>query len=221
MLSLLTLILTLSRAAWLAFFLSFFILLFLGTKARFINFSKLLLIMVSCLILMTSIIFVFHEAIAIRIFSDDIGSARSRIPQMKIALNIISQHPFIGIGANNYSEVMHLYDNTAERITRRYKNVVHNSYMLFASETGLLTLVFLFLFILFLFMHVMRGINDQNKLITAVKIGFFTGQCSFLIQTIVMPTDLVGTPFLIFWSFSGIIVALSRSDMQPQLKESL
>jgi len=211
-LSIFTLVLTLSRAAWIAFIFSMFVLILLGVKARFFNLSKLLLIVLSSITLISAIAFGFHEMIEVRLFTGDYGSARSRISQMKVALNIIKHHPFIGVGINNYFEVMHLYDNTFEMITLTLQHIVHNSYLLIASEMGLPALFFFFLFVIFLFKYVVdKDLNDQNKLSSAVKIGLFSGQCSFLLQTTVMPTDLVSTPFLIFWIFSGVIVALGKS----------
>ena len=68
----------------------------------------------------------FKDLLSARIFSDDSGAAWSRIPLMKVALSMIEKHPFLGVGINNYTEVMHNYDNTKIGITTIVDYPVHN-----------------------------------------------------------------------------------------------
>ena len=69
-----------------------------------------------------------QEALAAR-FTDDDGSASARLPLAELAAMMISDHPLIGVGANNCSVVSGDYVNTVELRTA-WLYVIHNKYLL-------------------------------------------------------------------------------------------
>jgi O-antigen ligase len=216
-LSTVVLILTFSRAAWGGFGVSLMVILWLGMVARLISGRKVFLLLVTGLLILSVLIFSFKDVIALRLFSDDAGSMASRIPQFEIATNIIKTHPLIGIGINNYAEVMHLFDHTSERITTWFPNVVHNVYLLIASEIGIPGLCFFMLFIFLFFKTGFQILKSHDELMKALGIGLMAGVTSFLIQIMVMPPTMTSLSFLFFWVWTGLMFAIKRQKENSEI----
>ncbi len=162
------------------------------------------------------ITFIFQDAIYTRLFFDDYGAARSRIPLMKVAFNIIRNHPFLGVGINNYAEVMHGFDNTFEGISAALLNVVHNSYLLIASEIGMGGLLVFLLFIFEIFRTAWRVLSCDDNILKCIVVGIMAGFSSLLIQITVMPPAMTDVSFLFFWALSGVIVAISNINAKSK-----
>jgi O-antigen ligase len=74
--------------------------------------------------------------------ADDGGSAALRPPMYAVALNVIKDKMPWGVGLNNYTLVHRLYDETPERVSLQFPDSpVHNLYLLYAAEIGLLGVV--------------------------------------------------------------------------------
>jgi O-antigen ligase len=84
-------------------------------------------------VLLSTLALVFHENVSRRLTADDGGSARSRVPLMKMAVNIISDRPTLGVGANNYTQA--LRPRTPE-FGNEWLYTVHNQYLLVWAEGG-------------------------------------------------------------------------------------
>lgn len=219
--SITALIMTLSRAGWTGFIISIVIIFLLNLKTRLFSLPRAVSIATIGIVLLTIIIIAFRGFIITRVYSDDSGSAASRIPLMKVAINMIKTHPFLGIGINNFTKVMENYDNTPEGITRGITSVVHNSYLFIASEIGVAGL-FLFLFVLVqLYKKVLEILRSNDRFIIFLTVGISAGFISFLTQLFVVPDGMVSTPFLFFWSLSGIIVALSNLNQNSKNMKQL
>jgi len=216
-----TLILTLSRGGWGAFIISLIVLFFLGLKAKLFSLRRRLSIIVLSIILMTVVIFALQGLISTRLISDDYGAAYSRIPLMKVAMNIIRAQPFLGIGINNYSEVMQNYDNTAERISFKMPYVVHNSYLLIASEIGIPGLFFFLWFVTLIYKKGIKTLYCKDSLINCIVIGILAGISGALIHFIVENVHLSHHVFFLFWVLSGLIVALNRLGIVNFVKQGV
>jgi O-antigen ligase len=73
-----------------------------------------------------------QKAVSDRVFNEE--TAASRIPLMKVALRMIADHPFIGVGANNYTLNMDQY--ATRDLSGEWMYAVHNRYLLICAETG-------------------------------------------------------------------------------------
>jgi len=205
-----TLILTLSRGGWISFIVSMVIFFVLGLKARLISLRRAMFVVIICIIFLAIIIFAFQELIFTRIYSYDYGSAYSRIPLMKVAMNMIKAHPFLGVGINNYTEVMHLYDDIPRQIIPVGSSGVHNSYLGIASEIGIMGLFFFLWFVALLYKQGIKIMGRNDKLIVCLTIGILAGISAFLISIMVDNSPLVSRRFSFFWILSGITVALGK-----------
>jgi len=217
-----TLILTLSRGGWTASMVSMVVLFILGLRARLFSLRRAIAMAVVAIILLSIIIFTFQDIIFMRLFSDDYGAAWSRIPLMKVAISIIKAHPLLGIGINNYAEVMQTYDNTIGGISFRLPYIVHNSYLLIASEIGIIGLLFFLWFVVEIYKRGIRLIfNCDDKFITCIAVGILTGISAFLIHITIENLHMVSQMFFIFWVLSGLIVAFERIDNETSLTRKL
>jgi O-antigen ligase len=134
---------------------------------------------------------------------------------MKISINIIRAHPFLGCGINNYAEVMQNYDDTAEGISLKYHQVVHNSYLLIASEIGILGLFFFICFVALIYKKGIEILRYNDKITSCIIIGMLAGISGVLIQFLVENVDLTNHLFFLFWVVSGVITALSNLNKKP------
>ncbi|MHA1381644.1 MAG: O-antigen ligase family protein [Candidatus Helarchaeota archaeon] len=141
-----SLVLTVSRASVVISLFGMFWVLFLTFKSKGIKKRKTY-----------AIIFVFSLAIGISWFIGgnrlvnrfkwDYGSALSRPAMYSVAWNVIKTHPFLGVGLNNYTLVAPKYDNTQSNITKVFPHPVHNIYLLYAAEIGIIGSLFFIVFI--------------------------------------------------------------------------
>lgn len=132
---------TLSRGAWLSLPVSLGLVL---TTLGLPHLRRLKGIVVLCMILLfaTAALTPVYPMIEKRFTHDDYKSAASRMPLNRAAWSIVKQHPVVGVGLNNFSEVFKKYDTTGHsRIFRGYKQVVHNLYLWVWAEVGTLGLI--------------------------------------------------------------------------------
>jgi len=215
------LICTLSRAGWYSFGIAISMVLLLSfSKAKgktgLRNFSTSI---VAVLIIISIIVTVnpqFLNIVNRRIFSDDYGAASSRIPQMQIASNIIRTNPFLGVGINNYTEVMQNYDTTDIRLTSITPYQVHNIFLQIAAEMGIIGLAIFIWLICIVYRDGLYCIESSRDFMTAVSIGILGGVTAFLIHGLVDAACLGNHLFLIFWIFAGLILAIRKIESKVE-----
>jgi len=215
------LICTLSRAGWYSFGIATLTVLqlnFRKTKGR-AGLNNFTTSIVAILIVLSIIVTVnpqFLNIVNRRIFSDDYGAAWSRIPQMQIASNIIKAHPILGVGINNYTEVMQDYDTTDIKLTSITRFQVHNIFLQIAAEMGITGLVIF----IWLFSMVYRGglrcIRSSQDSMVALSIGILGGITAFLVHGLVDAASLGNHLFLIFWVLAGLVVAIGKIERETK-----
>ncbi|HEX2232441.1 MAG TPA: O-antigen ligase family protein [Thermoleophilaceae bacterium] len=127
------LILTFSRGGWLATIVSFLVLLVIGARRGLV--PPRVLAVVLAVMLMVGL--PLYGAVGARLTSGE-GAALSRVPLMDLAVQVVSDYPVLGVGANNFASVV--TDYAGPEFSRDWIYTVHNKYLLVASETGLLAL---------------------------------------------------------------------------------
>ena len=125
------LILTFSRGGWLGGGTALLIVFIGAWRAGWLSTARLLwLVMIG-----GSFALVFHDAILVRLTSDDSGAAYSRWPLMQMAFQMFLDHPFFGVGSNNFALVMPRYMTSAVGADWLY--TVHNKYLLVLTQNGI------------------------------------------------------------------------------------
>ncbi|MCJ7494469.1 MAG: O-antigen ligase family protein [Deltaproteobacteria bacterium] len=204
------LILTYSRGGWLSVIIGGLVTMYccLAQLTRRKITSFILLAGFLSIFLFATLVFV--TPIQKRLFEDDYGAARSRIPMSLLASNMIAHNPWLGVGLGNYTDVSSYYDLTREGISYTFNLPVHNEYLLIASELGLPALsIFLFLMVVVLILLIRLGRSRADPVIVYTAYGLFGGFIAwgihqlFEYQHVMMSVQV--------WSLVGLILAMSRT----------
>ncbi|MBS0604814.1 MAG: O-antigen ligase family protein [Verrucomicrobia bacterium] len=137
-----------------------------------------------------------------------------RLQYIKIAIDMLKEHPLLGVGFNNFQLYLQQYQ---ENLTGHiFFSKVHNIYLLIAAETGLIGGGLFLLFLLALVRGGWKGLakeggDYQTKiLLFSIFIGFlFIGQCDFY---------LIESPqgSLLFFGIAGLLCG--ANGQMPLLK---
>ena len=208
----LTEVLTMSRGGWVALTAAVMIVLYGTFKKRYQSRFKAYVLTMTLILLITLPVIGMFVDVQKRLFEDDYGAAYGRIPQMKVAFNIIAHHPFSGIGLNNYTTVMNRYDRTRENKSYQFPYPVHNTFLLIAAESGLPAL---FCFVL-VFVGILKKaalfFKSNDQFLSILGIGSFGGILTWLVHA-QFRMDYANT-FL--WFSMGLFVALNQLVLSQQ-----
>lgn len=127
-LGLLALLFSFSRGGWLSFMVDLMLFCFYALRSHLLR-SKHVVAVLLIILTLTPLIF-------LRNLSNDSNAAMSRLPLITLAFNMVSAHPFIGIGANTYSSEIRNY--FTPELVGVYLDQVHNMYLLIFAEIGIL-----------------------------------------------------------------------------------
>ena len=133
--------LTLSRGAWLALPLcsGLAVVCFLGRRLLR---PSVLVPLGAVALLACAAIAVAWPFLAERLFGDDGGSTGHRLPLLAAAWQVLANHPWLGIGLNNFALTLQHDDQTGYfRIFPHLAQVVHNLHVLVWTEVGTLGLI--------------------------------------------------------------------------------
>ena len=145
-LGIIALVLTFSRGGWLAFVTSMIVVVAASRVRPLFNVgTTVVFVLLSLLIVLP-----FRDVILARL-NDSAGTA-SRVPLMQIAWHVVSDHPFFGIGVNNYFFALQKY--AGPEFTGEWLAIVHNQFLLVWAEAGVFTLL---AFVAFLVSVIWRG----------------------------------------------------------------
>jgi O-antigen ligase len=207
-LALLPLLFTSSRGGWLSF-LAGFITVLLVSRSRAPR--KLTAIAVVALILVAISL---SGSVQKRIFGDDNGSAASRIPLDKLALAMIEDHPFVGVGTNNFSVAMQPY--LAHALTGDFVYTVHNTYLCVWAETGIGGLLAFVWFLLSILHRAFRVWLLGDYVLAFMSLGCAAAIMGFMIQMNFDPFRSGGAGHLI-WLFGGLVTVMYRLSRESRI----
>jgi len=202
-------VVTLSRAAWIGVMLSAAIVFIFQSKYQRVNFYYPAFALLLILIITAT----QSDLIKQRLISDDVGSKWSRITTSKVALKVIGDYPLLGVGANNYEEIVEKYADPLNPET--FRMAVHNAYLLSIAENGILG----FFVFCWLYMKISKTLNQSTRgtsdLWRSFGIGAFGAYIFYLLQGVVEFGVKNNEPrFYLFW----LIISLA-AVAQMQLIE--
>ena len=207
-----------SRAGWISFAVAAIIvgfLIFSKIKAKKALINTVLSIL--CLaILAFPFTPRFYSKVYSRFIGPDRGSAASRFSQFEVAYDIIKAHPFLGIGINNYSEVMWQYDNTEEGLEEITRYPVHNIFLHITAEMGIFGLALVLWLLAMILYGSVHYITRHEGFIVYAVIGMVAGIMAFLIHGLFDTASIGSKMFLFIWFFTGIIFAARGIEVEGQ-----
>jgi putative inorganic carbon (HCO3(-)) transporter len=193
------LILTQTRGAWINFMAGMFIFFVFSGKVRYLG-QVLLGVGATA-----GIGFVIFRKVILERFSEGLDTLIYRLNLMQSAFEMIKSHPFLGIGINNYARVM---DDYVPFFLTQERWIVHNHYLLVASETGLLGLGLFLILLVTLFRTAWRGRRSSNAFISVFSVSIFFGLLVFCLQMMMESLDgRISDSH--FWLMAAIAVSLN------------
>jgi hypothetical protein len=186
------------RSAWLSFIISMFIFLFVVEKKlnqHLLNAvvlkRKKKVLAYGFLLTILFIILVLPRMLKLSNVFKPSGGGESRMRLITESLNIISLNPIWGTGIGLSGLTMFNY-NPAESIVATFPAVVHNYYLLLASESGLPALIFFVLFLFTLFVKIILVFKKSAITDKVYLMGLTSVLISVLINGMVQQIFLMG-----------------------------
>ena len=152
-----------------------------------------------------------------RFTGSDKGSTKSRFPQFEVAFSIIKTHPILGIGLNNYSEIMWKYDDTEEGLDQISYHPVHNIFLQIAAEIGIPGLLIFIWFLITIFYIGVRYIFLNEGVVAYGIIGMLAGILAFLVHGLYDVASIGSKMFLFTWFFAGLIFGIGKIESEEQI----
>ncbi|OGK31884.1 hypothetical protein A3F57_04030 [Candidatus Roizmanbacteria bacterium RIFCSPHIGHO2_12_FULL_36_11] len=139
-----SLILTLSRSAWFAFFVAISYLLFIMERRLKINLLKYLSLKKFALftIIFLPLLVYLLPRVARTVYStQESGGLSLRIKQVSESMGLLTSHPLTGVGTG--MSVVKMIERNWQGVFASFPSAVHNYYILLALENGIPTLILL------------------------------------------------------------------------------
>jgi len=194
---LVTLFLTLSRSAWFSFISTAFLLLFIIEKKwrfplKFSNKVKRKLLLLALVVFILSL-FIILPRISRSLYSfGESGGFYTRFELMKESWSLISRFPFFGVGLGLSPQL--IFEQNPHGVMSYFPSVVHNAYLLMASETGLIALIFFLAYLVVLLKKSLTVLSIKNDYGKIVTIGAVFSISAVLFNWLLQPlysTDLL------------------------------
>ena len=206
----LALLFSLSRSAWLNFLLVIAVVPALAIRRKRLGLvgAGLLAAVASAVVFL--LLLAGPEFIVLRLTADDQGSATSRITLAQGALDILRDHPVLGIGLNNYPLVSPSYD-PVDFLDQGKPPIVHNAFLLIAAETGIVGLSAFLMLLASLVVSAWRIPGQENDDTFWIAGAGLFGAWVALIAHAMVDYDLLGSTqvFAQFWLLAGLCAAVA------------
>lgn len=165
--------LSFTRAAWVGFAMGLVTIILFGWRRRTLQgrmvFWIAAITMVGVAILLPTMLSRVSGDYAALGGDPTAATLRERIGLIRIALDIIAEHPFTGIGAGAYSHVFRAYANDSNQ----WLFVVHNEFLLRAAETGIPGAMAFVALLVAGFRVALRLAQTKPSLISVSAVGWF------------------------------------------------
>lgn len=203
------LMLTESRGGWVAFVVSCGLFCALAWRRGWLSLAVPTAIAAAVAVM----VFAFQDTFFSRLLVDDGGSAAGRFPLIGLTLQMIADHPLLGVGANNCALAAEDYTNTVT-LRSAWLYTVHNKYLLVWVEGGILGLT---AFVWFLAATLRRGWlagKSGDRVLAPLGLAFTAAMVG---QMVHMHVDMFHSRSQVqfFWLTAAIVTAIynvSRSE---------
>jgi O-antigen ligase len=221
LLGILSIILTYSRNGYISLAVAMAVVTFLAARKKMISIKYLIYSAWFFILIVFLIIPLGGENVINRIKSK--AAIKPRMETVEIAFRMIGKYPVLGVGLNNFSIVMVDDDYSPYGISdlqqayiggEYFRNVVHNKYLLVASETGIVGLAFFLWMHYIIFSASFKLLKKKDRFFWAIGAGM-TG--ALIGASIQMLFSIYNADILIsvFW----VLVALTFAAYKVSLNE--
>ncbi len=206
--------LTYSRGGWIGFVGSLLVIAVFSLKRRWHKiFGGFLIRLIVIGSITLVIMMLFFNQIVKRLTKDDYGAAYSRIPLAQAALVVIKENPITGIGLGNYRIVIEDYDPDPPLNEIGTPFIVHNMFLLIASELGIPAFcLFMWVSVIF-FRQGIAVIASTDKVKSLYALGMLAGLAGFYLYSMLEPVDFGNTRLVLLFFAGGCLVGLKKMKM--------
>ena len=161
---------------------------------------------------------VFSSLIVDRITSDDNQSAESRLWIDQLAINVIQNNMFAGVGANNQQVIYENNDDIPYELKGREKNEIHNTYLATWVELGV------FGFLAFVWMLMAAGwqafstLRVSRNRYSSIAIAGFLGALAYFMLHMLVGTFTGRRPQFLWLIFALIDVTSMLANQTPDVE---
>jgi len=201
---------TFSRGAWISVVAgTLLVVIFSTTWFKGRRRKRILLYSPFIVILIVLVSFFFKDLIIQRIVQFGANSWIFRLRTYQVAFNMIREHPIIGVGANNYLVVAHLYGQ--EIISSSVEGIAHNIFLLITAELGLLGLTAFLILLISINKQAKHLIRISSAFGKALTIGIWAGLISFFLHSMLGWLFRYDPIHTIFWFNVGLLIAIENT----------
>jgi O-antigen ligase len=202
-LGLLGLIVTFSRGGLIGLIVGMLTVLILSRMFTLISSRKFLITLIIGIFISIILIPKFFNYMVIR---PEATLARSHLN--KVGLEMIKEHPILGVGLNNHIVVKPEYDPK----TYPLPMPTHNHYLFIASEVGIPGLAFFLGFLIMSCIMAFRVGRSDNLYLASVAVGILGALIAISVHNLVDHFN-VHTNLTLLWLYLGLAAALSRLNV--------
>ena len=205
--SALGILLSFTRAAWIAGALGALVLFVGGIRRRWIGPRRVAafagIALVVLLVFLPQILLVFAKN-----HHEDMGE---RLYLQEIAMNVIEAHPIIGIGLGTYAYGFRAY--VSAEFEDKWLFVVHNVYLLRAAETGVLGMLTFIVWLLAGWRLAIRCMSSPTPLHARLGLGCLAGFIAMSFQ-FYLDTGSGFSQHALYWFLLGTLMATRSLDQE-------
>lgn len=208
------LLLTYSRGGWLSFGVSLAVIAVVTPKKHWRPGLGTALSAVVCLSLVVVVLVAtpLYSRILARVDEDDQGAAQSRMALARTSLDLIGQHPIVGVGLGNYQFASPIVtDDRGVPLIERGDGRpmrVHNLFLFTAVELGLPGALLLAATIVVFLVRAVSAIRHGDAVSAPVGLGFACGLLAILTHCMLEPATLADPSYLILSFVGGCVTGL-------------
>ena len=127
-----------------------------------------------------------------------------RLKRYPLTLKMVKEHPFVGVGPNNYRIVFDKYCGADKEGDYSLK-IPDNMYLMILGESGIVGLGLFILFIAGLIKRYLRVIKDKYREQRLLMLALFSILLGFLIHMLSYDLFYWTTPLFLFFMFLGML----------------
>lgn len=202
---------TLSRSGWLSFAAAFTLLVLLMTLHHGLRRRSLITMMLAAAALLIVCV-AFAGPITRRIFESRKSAMLSRADYISDARGMISAKPILGWGLNSYVYAAPPFTKYGAREAhKKYENwlpPVHNIYLLWWAETGLVGLVIHLLVLGSIITVGVGNLRVKDELLFAINAACLSAMLAFVVDGFFSFSLRINSILRVFWVLAGIIMAV-------------
>jgi O-antigen ligase len=198
------LIFTKSRAGWITLFVA---LMIIGWQILRRQIARRSVLILFGAVLVLGV--VFSGLIIERFTSDDNRSAESRLWTAELAINVIREHLFDGIGANNQVFILEDRDYLPPELVGIRRLSIHNAYLATWVELGIFGLVsFVWLLIAGVWHAFSSSTRTSNSSLSLIPTGLLSAIVVYMLH---MPVDtFTGRRMQYLWFVLALVAVVDR-----------